>query len=196
MAAHAVAAATRSGGGTDRLMVFSADTHVGPHPRHLRPYCPQQYLEAYDEFVERSEAIFNATFEATAFSEEYRAGRRRNALTEGHFDPAAWMRDMDRDGVAGGVVFHDSLNGQPMPFDIQHAFANTIPLPEDARAGGGRSHDVQPLARRLRARRRAVAHSAWRSCPSGTSTRRSPNSNGARSTASVGSTSRRRDSQV
>ena len=140
MAAHAVAAATRSGGGTDRLMVFSADTHVGPHPRHLRPYCPQQYLEAYDEFVERSEAIFNATFEAMAFSEEYRAGRRRNALTEGHFDPAAWMRDMDRDGVAGGVVFHDSLNGQPMPFDIQHAFANTIPLPEARElAGVGRT---------------------------------------------------------
>jgi predicted TIM-barrel fold metal-dependent hydrolase len=115
---------------TARLMVFSADTHVGPHPRHLRPYCPQRYLGAYDEFVAQSEAAFNAEFEAMAFSDEYREGRRRNALTEGHFDPDAWMRDMDRDGVAGGVVFHDSLNGQPMPFDMQHAFSQTIPLPE------------------------------------------------------------------
>ena len=130
MAAHAVADATRSGPGTDPLMVFSADTHVGPHPRHLRPYCPQQHLEAYDEFVERSEAIFNATFEAMAFSEEYRAGRRRNALTKGHFDPAAWMRDMDRDGISGGIVFHDSLNGQPISVRLQNSLGNGIPAPE------------------------------------------------------------------
>jgi predicted TIM-barrel fold metal-dependent hydrolase len=120
----------------DRILVFSADTHVGPHPRHLRPYCPKQYLDAYDEFVAEWGEKYNDLFEMRAFSEEYWNGRRRNSETEGHYDPQAWLDDMDRDGVAGGVIFHDSLNGQPMPFDLMNSLGNGIPLPEARELAG------------------------------------------------------------
>ena len=143
-----------SGSNDDRILVFSADTHVGPHPNHLRPYCPKQYLDDYDDFVAQWGATYNELFETRAFSDEYWVGRRRNSQTAGHYDPHAWIRDMDRDGVAGGIIFHDSLNGQPMPFDLMNQLGNGIPLPEARAARGRRSSDIQPVARRLLRRHR------------------------------------------
>ena len=67
---------------------------------------------------------------AGRFSAEYRNGCRRNLKTAGHYDPHARLRDMDRDGVAGGVIFHNSLNGEPFPFrTCLNSFGNSPPLP-------------------------------------------------------------------
>jgi predicted TIM-barrel fold metal-dependent hydrolase len=124
---------------TDALMVFSADTHVGPAPEHLRPYCPSAYLERFDEFASTAH-LYNAAFETRSFSPEYWAGRRRNRRTDGHHDPHARLRDMDHDGVTGGVVFHDSLNGQPFPLEFANMLGSGVPAPEARElAGVGRS---------------------------------------------------------
>ncbi|MGO8861352.1 MAG: amidohydrolase family protein [Acidimicrobiales bacterium] len=112
------------------LMVFSADTHVGPRAEDLRPYCPHKYLEAFDQFAAQFVALYKEMFESRGFSDEYWEGRRQNDRTAGHYDPRARLQDMDRDGVAGGVIFHDSLNGQPFPFDLTNSLGNGIPLPE------------------------------------------------------------------
>ena len=112
------------------LMVFSADTHVGPAPEHLRSYCPAKHRGSFDEFASQYVPMYKEMFEMRAFSNEYWEGRRRNDRTAGHHDPNARLRDMDRDGVAGGVIFHDSLNGQPFPFDLTNSLGNGIPLPE------------------------------------------------------------------
>jgi hypothetical protein len=37
---------------------------------------------------------------------------------------------MDGDGVSGGVIFHDSLNRQPFPFDSMNSLGDSIPVPE------------------------------------------------------------------
>ncbi len=111
------------------LMIFSADTHVGPRPEDLRPYCPSAHLDAFDAFGVTAKD-YNTSFELRAFSDEYWNGRRRNLLTAGHFDPHARLRDMDRDGISGGIVFHDSLNGQPFPFEYMNSVGNGIPAPE------------------------------------------------------------------
>ncbi len=111
------------------LFVFSADTHVGPRPEDLRPYCPKASLEQFDAFG-ATVKDYNTFFELRAFSEDYWNGRRRNMETAGHFDPHARLRDMDRDGISGGIVFHDSLNGQPFPFDYMNSLGNGIPAPE------------------------------------------------------------------
>jgi predicted TIM-barrel fold metal-dependent hydrolase len=121
------------------VMVFSADTHVGPRPDDLRPYCPAEHREAFDAFGATAGA-YNDFFEVRGFSDEYWHGRRRNQRTAGHFDPHARLADMDRDGVAGGIVFHDSLNGQPFPFDYMNSVGNGMPAPEARElAGVGRS---------------------------------------------------------
>ena len=39
-----------------------------------------------------------------------------NLRTPGHHDPAARLADYDHDGVAAGVIFHGSMNMEPIPF--------------------------------------------------------------------------------
>ena len=118
--------------GDTPVMVFSADTHVGPRMEDLRAYCPKQYLEVFDEFAasEYANAAVNGAFFEQMFSDEYRHGRQRNTLTAGQHDPYVWARDMDRDGVSGGVIFHQSLNGQVFPLDLTNMLGNGIPAPE------------------------------------------------------------------
>jgi len=124
------------------VLVFSADSHIGPRKADLRPYCPKKYLDEFDDFYESVEAL-TPMFEEMAkkgASEEAFNGRRRNLGTAGHYDPHARLRDYDRDGVAGGVIFHASLNDEPMPFDLMNVFANGIPAAEAQElAGVGRS---------------------------------------------------------
>ena len=39
-----------------------------------------------------------------------------NFRTAGHHDSAARLADYDHDGVAAGVIFHGSMNMEPIPF--------------------------------------------------------------------------------
>src|SRR5215469_10011367 len=94
------------------LVVFSSDSHVGPPPSAFRPYCPKKYLKDFDEFASAAAVMAadrEAMYENDFFADEYRNGRRLNLQTAGHWDPHARLRDMDRDGVSGAVIFHESL---------------------------------------------------------------------------------------
>src|SRR3974390_630254 len=80
------------------VLVFSADSHIGPRKADLRPYCPKKYLDEFDDFYESVEAL-TPMFEEMAkkgASEEAFNGRRRNLGTAGHYDPHARLRDYDR----------------------------------------------------------------------------------------------------
>jgi hypothetical protein len=59
-----------------------------------------------------------------------------NSHTAGHHDPHAWLADMDHEGVAGGLVFADSLNGQPFPLDHMNMLGNGAPEPEARELAG------------------------------------------------------------
>jgi hypothetical protein len=39
-----------------------------------------------------------------------------NLQTLGHHDPVARLADYDYDGIAAGVIFHGSMNMEPIPF--------------------------------------------------------------------------------
>jgi predicted TIM-barrel fold metal-dependent hydrolase len=106
------------------LVIVSCDTHIGPRlVADLRPYCPRELLDDFDayagELASRREA-------AAAMREKVSFGgarigpdwgvRFRNLETPGHYDMDARLRDLDADGVAAEVMFHDSQNGEPMPF--------------------------------------------------------------------------------
>ena len=81
-----------------------------------------------------------------------------NFRTAGHHDSAARLADYDHDGIAAGVIFHGSMNLEPIPF-VASALGKPKPT-GDRGAGGSRPVDLQPLARRLRRRRAAPAHRA------------------------------------
>jgi predicted TIM-barrel fold metal-dependent hydrolase len=106
---------------TTPAVIVSCDAHVGPRLKEqLRPYCPTEYLERFDEQVAAHEQEQAAMRAADPASE---AGRRAalfashpNMKTAGHHDAGVRLREMDQDGVAAELFWHFSQNGEPMPF--------------------------------------------------------------------------------
>jgi hypothetical protein len=102
------------------LVVISADTHVGPRLREdLRGYCPAGHLEEFDRFasVRLPPGVVYPP-------------KHPNMTTAGHYDSDARLADYDFDGVAAGVIFHGSQNGESVPF-IPNAFIAKLMGQED-----------------------------------------------------------------
>jgi predicted TIM-barrel fold metal-dependent hydrolase len=96
------------------VVIVSNDTHVGPRlVEDLREYCPKQHLDEFDAFA-------SATTEQKNVANEMLRGSgyldHPNFRTPGHHDSAARLRDYDHDGIAAGVLFHGSMNLEPIPF--------------------------------------------------------------------------------
>lgn len=99
---------------TEPLLLVSSDTHISPSMDELRAYCPKRYLRDYDDHVATVRAaltdttplayVVQGTEEGTPRAEQIRA----NMNAEGCRDVHARLRDLDRDGVAAGVIFHGS----------------------------------------------------------------------------------------
>lgn len=98
------------------LVLVSADTHIGPRLKDLRDYCPADFLDDYDSYLDAlKQAAKNSPFGWDKEDPQVQAVLR-NGQTRGHFDMQARLADMDADGVAAEVIFHGSQNGQPVPF--------------------------------------------------------------------------------
>ncbi|MFM8303163.1 MAG: amidohydrolase family protein [Actinomycetota bacterium] len=98
----------------DPVVVVSNDTHVGPRlVEDLRDYCPPAYLSVFDDFAESAKAERDA---ATTMLEGSGYLDHPNFRTAGHHDSAARLADYDHDGIAAGVLFHGSMNLEPLPF--------------------------------------------------------------------------------
>jgi predicted TIM-barrel fold metal-dependent hydrolase len=99
---------------SDNVIVVSNDTHIGPRlVEDLRPYCPAQYLDEFDRFAA---STANERDAATSMLEGSGYLSHPNFRTAGHHDSAARLADYDHDGVAAGVLFHGSMNLEPIPF--------------------------------------------------------------------------------
>jgi len=98
------------------LVIVSVDCHAGPRlVEDLRPYCPVQLLDRFDEYV-ADDARSHGRYVPRPEGEGAAAGRWRNRGTAGHHDFVARRRDLDFEGVAAEVIFHGSQNDQPIPF--------------------------------------------------------------------------------
>jgi predicted TIM-barrel fold metal-dependent hydrolase len=112
-------------GNQDRLIVVSCDAHVGPRLKEdLRPLCPKEHLEAFDEFTKANENTVNSMRDpnnilegrSTLASEVSVTRQYLNRQTKGHYDIDTRMKEMDSDGVAAEVIFHGSQNTEVFPF--------------------------------------------------------------------------------
>ncbi|MBN9112192.1 MAG: amidohydrolase [Pseudonocardia sp.] len=115
----------------ERLLIVSADAHVGPRlVEDLRPYCERRLFDEFDAFAAKIGPIPTDPDEIVAAMRKRGVGRELTAAmawnqrSEGHYDPAARVRDMDADGVAAEVLFHGSQNFVPLPFDADNLFGN------------------------------------------------------------------------
>src|SRR4051812_7173345 len=99
---------------SEPVVIVSNDTHIGPRlVEDLRAYCPSPLLDDFDAF-----AASTATGKEVARKMLEGSGNldHPNFCTAGHHDSAARLADYDHDGVAAGVIFHGSMNLEPMPF--------------------------------------------------------------------------------
>lgn len=107
---------------TDHVIAVTSDAHVGPLLKEqLRDYCPQKYLEQFDEFTKLNDQLPHK-MGGPENKENPRLSHFRNALTTGGWDVHQRLRDMDRDGVAGEVVFHGLNAGRQDLIPFNSAF--------------------------------------------------------------------------
>lgn len=120
---------------TARTVIVTSDSHVAPLlSEQLRDYCPDKYLDDFDRFVSFAANPSGGSKPGKTVvghggmtrevvepdpQEDPRLSVTRNALTTGGWDPHQRIRDMDRDGVAGEVIFHGLNTGRQdlMPFN-------------------------------------------------------------------------------
>jgi predicted TIM-barrel fold metal-dependent hydrolase len=103
---------------SERYLIVSGDSHVGPSVRHgLRPYCDEKYLDRFDEYTDALEAHLSVEDGIhVPLPQEHLERIRQHALVPGLNDPEARLKDMDDDGVAAEVIYHGAVNGQTIPF--------------------------------------------------------------------------------
>src|SRR3984893_16140169 len=124
-------------------LVVSTDSHASPSlEKQLRQYCPSQYLEAFDEFVQNfrtaqvqtaagaqgvaspatppavagSAALRLSSAEIGSIAAHGKQAEDDSLLCGGLTDPHDRLRDMDLDGVAADVIFSGAPNGEVLPF--------------------------------------------------------------------------------
>jgi predicted TIM-barrel fold metal-dependent hydrolase len=105
---------------TRPVPIISIDTHIGPRiVEELRPWCPADHLELFDDFCRATAEARHKEPPGGSFGRgrtAFIAQHELNMQTNGHHDMTARLADMDRDGVAAEVIFHGSMNGEPLPF--------------------------------------------------------------------------------
>lgn len=110
---------------SDRYMIVSTDSHAGPRVKdHLREYCPREHLDAYDEFVAQWEPRAKPTWAddgpfagAFPFTEAVKRRTAEITATDGVFDPAVRLADMDADGIAAEVIYHGAMTPDCIPWE-------------------------------------------------------------------------------
>lgn len=99
---------------SEPVVIVSNDTHVGPRlVEELRQYCPSSHLDEFDRFAAMTAEQKQAAATLLAGSGYL---DHPNLQAPGHHDPAARLADYDHDGIAAGVLFHGSMNMEPIPF--------------------------------------------------------------------------------
>jgi predicted TIM-barrel fold metal-dependent hydrolase len=123
---------------SDPVIVVSSDTHVGPLESTLAEYCPSRYREALADFnVHKDQVRRRIRQEAASRTGELTPqvlgpAMAWNLQTAGHHNCSARLADMDRDGVAAGVIFHGSQNNEGIPFSgLGAVFRGSLPSPEE-----------------------------------------------------------------
>jgi predicted TIM-barrel fold metal-dependent hydrolase len=111
------------------LLIASIDSHVSPLFPQLREYCPQKYLERYDEWANGWLSLWtdrNWFSEASPISAHWgfpftdavkdRTQMLVDTAGAGIYDASARVRDMDADGIACELVYHTAFTPEIFPF--------------------------------------------------------------------------------
>ncbi len=115
----------------ERLMLVSSDCHAGAPWSIYRDYLDPHYRNAYERWVEEHSATHRTPTVAELERErpnsldsmsptrlkEYEAAMQAHGHL-GNWDPAVRARELDREGIAGEVIFPDGSVKNPPPFGV------------------------------------------------------------------------------
>ncbi len=120
---------------SDRLTIISCDCHAGAPPDGYRPYLESGFRAEYDESLRRPERLVRRAAEVvgsgpmSADSDDERA-----ALTP-RWTPSLRLEQLDRDGIAGEVLFPQPAGRAAPPFYAFFGHPLDPTRPEAAAAG-------------------------------------------------------------
>lgn len=116
--------------GVDNLILVSSDTHIGPKLSQLREYCPQQYLEQFDEFAASKKAEIDATIAQAKFALAMAKGEEvdfealmRTAMASGGMGTDAMARSTPGARMAAAMAEGDPTREQ----EIAARMGNAMP---------------------------------------------------------------------
>jgi predicted TIM-barrel fold metal-dependent hydrolase len=95
-----------------RYLVISSDTHAGPPSEAYRDYVDPEYREAFDRDLEEAVKLRSIILESASEEQEKFRQEWEDETGDGgrlaSYDPAARNAELDREGVAGEVIFPDA----------------------------------------------------------------------------------------
>ena len=101
------------------LIVVSTDSHAGAQPQTYREYLPKKWHDEFDAWLAQHEFAWQLF--------DSQADDRPAGAPDVNWDVAARHAALDRDGVAGEVLFPNSVP----PFFPSHSLFGTIPSPQE-----------------------------------------------------------------
>ncbi len=112
---------------SERLMIFSCDSHVGGPPEFYRDYIDPRYRDALDGLSAENDLWSGQTF--------WHGFQRGQSLDRyGVFDAKRLLEEMDADGVAGQLL----LNGHGLATTPFFSISNDV-YPPELRAAGAKA---------------------------------------------------------
>ena len=132
-----------------RLTIISSDCHAGATPDTYRGYVAPKLRGEYDRWLEAA-AVATQSRASGAIKVDTAGAKRRKWFAEqaavkeggmsGAWDSAVRLRELDREGLAGEVLFADGQNKNHPPFGVGFA-APRMEVPLKLRQAGCRAHN-------------------------------------------------------
>jgi predicted TIM-barrel fold metal-dependent hydrolase len=126
----------------DRYVLISADCHAGAPTAAYREYLDPQFRDDFDDYLRVYDVSdpLAVTHASDGLHGQFRRLRQGQVAIE-HGARGAWdvdirMTELDREGVAGEVIFPDGQNGNRRPFEHPNS-TTTI----EQRAAGAKAHN-------------------------------------------------------
>jgi len=107
---------------TDKVLLASADGHVGAPTEAYKQYLEKRHHQAFDEYLARHQWLWSPTHQETLLSphlhdrmrttQEYDPKRGSPIV----WDPAYRLKEYDRDGIVAEILVPDDQNSNDPPF--------------------------------------------------------------------------------
>ncbi len=127
-------------------MMISSDCHAGALPETYRTYVDARHREEYDQWLgaARAAGLSGGINVDTAGENRRKWFAEQEAVKKGGmhgaWDPIVRARELDREGIAGEVVFADGQNQNHPPFGVGFA-SPRMDVPLTLRQAGCRAHN-------------------------------------------------------